>query len=46
MAGAGEAAVLKVFLRTEANARPRRRLARILAVLDIRETIRSARSAG
>ncbi len=39
-------AVLRAFLRTEARARPRRRLARIFAVLDLRDAIRSARSAG
>lgn len=39
-------AVLRAFLRVEARGRPRRRLGRILAVLDLRDAIRAARSAG
>ncbi len=39
-------AVLSAFLRAEARGRPRRRLVRILAVLDLRDAIRAARSAG
>jgi hypothetical protein len=45
MTWASDAAVLIVFLRMEARGRPRRSLARFLAVQDIRDAVRSDRKA-